>query len=319
MIMGQRARLYPGIGRLFLFLGACACICSSVFAQTVAIGSCDGPESTILEKKLAFPSPVQWKSAGRMEISLVAVAWGPAHSPEMMAKGRKAYPHDKPEFPDDLSCALALGFQARVAGPSLSEMYAASKLVRITDVDGNLQGPWALTPSGFVPELFDVHFAGDNNTTEYWNFFPASSKQKEFLFQAPSVSRSSVTEVSFKVVLTDKGFVVSNLSPDAQVACLNFTKTFVGTVGAHSELIARLIREGTNLSGNEQYLRIGKTLELKGAVDALGNFELEERYPKDRVTGIFKGSFSQNCQAIKGYFSKPDNSRLQPFELRELR
>ena len=53
--------------------------------------------------------------------------------------------------------------------------------------------------------------------------------------------------------------------------------------------------------------------------DSLGNFVIEERYPEDQVTGIFKGKFSDVCQAMTGYFSKPDGSRLQPFEFRAVR
>jgi hypothetical protein len=45
---------------------------------------------------------------------------------------------------------------------------------------------------------------------------------------------------------------------------------------------------------------------------------IEERYPKDVVTGVFKGAFSQDCRMISGFFSKPDGSRLQPFEFREV-
>jgi hypothetical protein len=72
------------------------------------------------------------------------------------------------------------------------------------------------------------------------------------------------------------------------------------------------------VSGTEQYARIGKTLWLQGTADSLGNLVVEERYPKERVTGIFKGKISQDCQAIAGFFSKPDGTRLQPFTLREV-
>jgi hypothetical protein len=58
------------------------------------------------------------------------------------------------------------------------------------------------------------------------------------------------------------------------------------------------------------------TLWLRGGVDSLGNFVLEEHYPDNRITGIFKGQFSDGCQMMRGYFSKPDGSRLLPFEFR---
>ena len=55
-----------------------------------------------------------------------------------------------------------------------------------------------------------------------------------------------------------------------------------------------------------------------GSIDSLGNFVLEERYPEDQITGLFRGKFSDGCQVMQGYFSKPDGSRLQPFELRQV-
>jgi hypothetical protein len=54
-----------------------------------------------------------------------------------------------------------------------------------------------------------------------------------------------------------------------------------------------------------------------GWVDAEGNFTIEERYPENTVTGIFKGKFYESCQVMIGEFSKPDGSRLQPFKFRE--
>ena len=85
-----------------------------------------------------------------------------------------------------------------------------------------------------------------------------------------------------------------------------------------SNIRVQLAREGETLSGTEQYERIGETLWLQGSADSLDNFSIEERSPKDRVTGVFKGKFSQGCKVVSGYFSKPDGSWLQPFELREV-
>ena len=53
--------------------------------------------SNIAEKKFPFPSPIQWKK-GKAEISLIALAWGPANSPEMISKGRERQRSEKPEF-----------------------------------------------------------------------------------------------------------------------------------------------------------------------------------------------------------------------------
>jgi len=284
------------------------------------------PASDILTKKLDFPSPVQWK-VGEIEVSLIGVSWGPANSPEMISKG----PHDirvqKPEFYADRPYVLALNFQAKVPNVlSASVSYASSGLGRIKNVNGDIEAPVQLTASGFVPYsgspgVYDIHF-NRNSTTEYWDFFPASPDQKEFLFEvfSPGSSfraRQGTAKLSFKIIRKDDDFIIVNSSPGAEGLCLTFDKKFEGTVGAHASVKLQLTRQNTTLSGTEQYLRIGTTLWLQGTADSLGNVVLEERYPKDVVTGIFKGSFSQGCRVISGHFSKPDGSRLQPFEFRE--
>jgi hypothetical protein len=44
---------------------------------------------------------------------------------------------------------------------------------------------------------------------------------------------------------------------------------------------------------------------------------LQELQAGDHVTGEFRGKLSSNCRLITGYFSKPDGSRLQLFELHQ--
>ena len=60
------------------------------FWLLVATGS-NVTASNIVEKKFPFPSPLQWKQ-GKAEISLIALAWGPANSPEMISRGREKQP-----------------------------------------------------------------------------------------------------------------------------------------------------------------------------------------------------------------------------------
>jgi hypothetical protein len=113
-------------------------------------------------------------------------------------------------------------------------------------------------------------------------------------------------------------FVIIRASPGEEGTAGHFTKNFSGTIGAETAVSLQLAARGTELSGTEQYTRIGKTLWLKGKVDSLGNFELQESYPKDQVTGVLRGKFSLGYREMTGYFSKPDGSRLQPFEFREV-
>ncbi len=278
----------------------------------------------VQEKKIPFPPPIQWKS-GNVEISLVGVAWGPADAPEMISKGRAKLPREEPRFFPDRAYALALQFQAKAPGLPGKELYVGSGIVRVGDVSGELEAPMELTPSGFVkfsgsPGTCDVHFAG-TNSTEYWDFFPLSRAQREFLFQAfpfSALSQSNSQPIfSFRIILRDNGIDIINASAGSQGECADFTKRFGGTIGPHSKASLELTQKGTVLSGTEQYIPFDKTLWLKGSVDTFGNFVLDEHYPQDHVTGIFKGKFSRGCQAMTGYFSKPDGSRLLPFEFHE--
>jgi hypothetical protein len=294
-----------------------------VMSSAVASGA---PASDTLAKKLDFPSPVQWKVQG-IEISLIGVAWGPANSPEMIARSREDIHVQRAEFYPDRPYVLALNFRARVPNAvSTSIMGAASGLGRIKNVDGDIEAPMELTQSGFIPfsgspGVYDVRFDHRSSTTGYWDLFPASLDQKEFLFGVFSNSNfmadGGTAKLSFKIIRKDDDFVIVNASPSAET-CPNFRKNFAGSVGAGSSIQLQLARESATLSGTEQYERIGKTLWLRGTVDSLGNLVIEERYPKDTVTGIFKGQFSQACQVVTGFFSKPDGSRLQPFEFREV-
>ncbi len=280
-------------------------------------------EAKVLEKKLDFPSPVQWKGYGGLEISLIGVAWGPANSPQMLSKGREKTARDNPEFYPDRPYALALRFRAKIGGALSLQMTTVSGLGRVKNVDGDIEVPMELTTAGFVglPRsngVFDVHF-DKNNTTEYWDVFPVSADQKEFLFQVFHAAglTPSATPLSFRIVLKDGDIVIIGATPKSVTPCLDFKKNFMGTVGAGVRVNLQLAAENAVLSGTEQYQRVGKTLWLTGAVDSLGEFTIEERYPEDQVTGIFKGKFSEDCQVMSGYFSKPDGSRLQPFEFRE--
>ena len=287
---------------------------SSMFTVSAQVKS---SSSRVVEKTLAFPSPVQWKlnSDNRnVGVSLTALAWGPAVAPEMIAKGSERDIKEKSEPFSERSYVIALGFQARMPTPLL-DMRTRSGLVRIKDVDGNVEPPWDVTSFGLVRKDLDIHFARGDVTTQYWDFFPVPPEHKEFLFEVHSPAQSVLY---FRVILRDGDLRVINSTPDLPSACLQFDKSFGGSIGADSVVSLRITRQNAVLSGTEQYAKIGKTLWLTGAVDLLGNFIIEERYPKNRVTGILKGRFDADYQTMSGYFSKPDGSRLQPFEFHEV-
>lgn len=289
------------------------------------------PGSKVREKMLAFPWPIEWSVYhGNLEFYLIGVAWGPANSPEMLSRGQKEFPREKfgfffnrekPKFNPNRPYALALHLRARRSpngGSSLSvnlEQYAPSRLRQIRNVQGDTEPASLLTPFGFVPEAFGAHFRSGQAAAEYWVFFPAAPTQREFLFQVDSARRPPS---SFKIDLTASGFVLRNVTPGSRMACLDVTKRFAGTVGADIPVVVHLSRNGVALSGTEVYTRFGGTLELRGTVDSLGNFRIEEQSARDRVSGIFDGRFTKNCHTMTGYFSKPDKSRLLPFEFRSV-
>jgi hypothetical protein len=285
----------------------------------------DALTSDLLSKKLDFPSPVQWK-VQEIEVSMIGVAWGPANSPEMVSRSREDVHIQKPEFYPDRSYVLALNFRARVPNVISSSMSASSGLALVKNVDGDIEAPMELTQSGFVPfsgspGVFDIRF-NRSSTTEHWDLFPVSSGQKEFLFEVFSNSNfmagGGASKASFKIIRKDDDFTIINASPVGDASCLAFSRSFAGSVGPNNRLALQLTRHNAALSGTEQYLRIGTTLWLEGSADSLGNVVIEERYPKEVVTGIFKGAFSPGCRDISGLFSKPDGSRLQPFEFHEV-
>jgi len=244
----------------------------------------------------------------------------------MLAKGREKRPGEQTQFFPDRSYVLALHFRATIPGALSTSMYSTSGLARVKNVNGEIEAPMELTPSGFVPfsgspGVFDVRFE-KSNLTEYWDLFPVAQDQSEFLFQVFPFSgtppSSATPELSFRIVLKNGTIIVNGASPQPGTACFNLKKNFTGSIGSGSRVNLQLTAQNTALAGSEQYERIGKTLWLRGSSDTLGNFTLEERYPEDQVTGVFKGKFSESCQIMTGYFSKPDGSRLQPFEFREV-
>lgn len=269
----------------------------------------------ILEKKFPFPSPVQWK-VNNVEISLIAVVWGPADAPEMLAKGHEEPSREKPAFFPDRPYALALELEARIPGPPLPSqgLSTTSRLVLVKDVSGNMEVPMELMPSGFLRNPFDIRFK-HSTVTRVWDFFPAASARNEFLFQA--FDRGTPVgnpNISFRVLRRNNELMIVNAMPGAESSCPEFSKSFSGTVGAHARASWQLTKRNTELSGSEEYDGTGKTLVLVGRIDSFGNFSIQEQYPKHHLTGIFKGRLSRGCQAMTGYFSKPNGSRLLPFE-----
>src|SRR5581483_5032511 len=151
----------------------------AVLALPVALSAQTDAEPKTIEKRLPFPSPVQWKLSD-ISVTLIGLAWGPANSPQMKPKGQETFPRDKPQFFSDRRFVLVLGFEARKPTLVNDGIYARSGLVRMKNIDGDMEAPWALTAAGLVPRPFDIHISRAN-AAQFWDFFPASADDKEFL------------------------------------------------------------------------------------------------------------------------------------------
>jgi hypothetical protein len=247
--------------------------------------------SNILEEKLPSPPPIQWR-VGDIEVSLIAVAWGPANSPEMISKARELRAQEKPKFSSDRPYVLAICCRATYHGNLQPNMYTESGLARIKDVEGGLEYPWELTPSGFVHfsgyPTYDVQFH-QTNATEYWDFFPAPPEQKEFLFGAfprgylvPMQQSPRNLPLSFGIIVKDKKFVIIKASPTTEPTALQFKRVFEKLPKqAHGP--APVIGPSQQRALNEAYDELykghdGSVVNLQGpraAVIAMANLERE--------------------------------------------
>jgi len=280
-----------------------------------------GPK--VVEATFPFPPPMQWKIGGNpfgeMEVSIVGLAWGPADSPQMISKGSEVHGQGAAKDYPDRPYALGICLRAVLPRPAQPQTIQLSGLVRIKNVHGDIEYPSVLAASGFaglfvVPAgVNDVPFHG-GDTAEHWDFFPVSPEQKEFLFQVIPPSHTPI--LSFRVRVKDNGFELTKTSPESDEH-LQFTAHYGGTVGAKSRLWFELSIVGADLSGDAPFAYGDKAAWLKGKVDSLGNFKLNEYYPESQLVGIFDGKFSQDYRAMRGYLSKPDGSGLEPFEFQE--
>jgi hypothetical protein len=132
----------------------------AVLASSFTVSAQVNSVSKTIEKSLAFPSPVQWQLKSEdVSVSLTGLAWGPANSPEMMAKAREPHTNEKPATFSDRSYVIALGFQAR--RPRLVEMYTRSGHQGPRGRYGGALGSHVFR---LVQAAYDIHFSRVNTT-----------------------------------------------------------------------------------------------------------------------------------------------------------
>ena len=108
--------------------------------------------------------------------------------------------------------------------------------------------------------------------------------------------------------------------PEGGVTAATETKFFKGSIGSALGLQMKLVREGENLSGSYFYQKVGKKIDVRGAVDKDGNVNLEEFDSNGKQTGVFKGVWKQDENGaieIAGNWTKPNSDKKAAFSLHE--
>lgn len=116
----------------------------------------------------------------------------------------------------------------------------------------------------------------------------------------------------------------ASASASAAASARSGVAVFRGTLGAAGKLSIqmRLRREGDKLAGSYFYEAVGKDLNLRGTVDAAGNFQLQEFDAAGAQTGVFKGRWKgpecDDCgETLTGKWTRPDGTRALEFVLGE--
>lgn len=122
----------------------------------------------------------------------------------------------------------------------------------------------------------------------------------------------------------------SNATPSAQDSPISGAATsgekfsFRGTI-ANLKIEVTLLRDGERVTGSYFYPKVGKNIELKGAIDKDGNLDLRESDESGKETGVFKGKWGPAAGTpelgmadISGKWTKPDGSKETTFRLTQL-
>jgi hypothetical protein len=108
--------------------------------------------------------------------------------------------------------------------------------------------------------------------------------------------------------------------PEGGVTTAVETKSFKGSIGSALGLQMKLVREGEKLTGSYFYQKVGKKIEVRGAIDKDGNTTLEEFDANGKQTGVFKGVWKQDengAVVIAGSWTKPNGDKKAAFSLQE--
>jgi hypothetical protein len=98
------------------------------------------------------------------------------------------------------------------------------------------------------------------------------------------------------------------------------TKFFAGSIGNSLDLNMKLVRDGTTITGNYFYQKVGTKIDLKGTVDAEGNLMLEEFDSAGKSTGVFRGLWKvgeDGLISLAGNWSKPNSDKKTAFSIHE--
>lgn len=117
------------------------------------------------------------------------------------------------------------------------------------------------------------------------------------------------------------GFAISVIAQesvsqmDVPPPTVNSLKVYTGKIAGKYEFSMDLSRNAKQLTGNYKYAGRNKSLILKGSVDSLGVFTMNEFDENGRITGIFSGTIAG--ENIIGEWRTPNGAKKMRFEARE--
>ncbi len=108
-------------------------------------------------------------------------------------------------------------------------------------------------------------------------------------------------------------FLIFLISPAFAVD--HFEMTYAGTINNNLKVHLKLKCDGEVLSGSYSYDRAGVDIPIRGKIDRLNRFTLQEYGEPGKITGVFEGRLVSRIKA-QGEWMAPNSSKRLPFELK---
>jgi hypothetical protein len=108
--------------------------------------------------------------------------------------------------------------------------------------------------------------------------------------------------------------LLAALLPTAALAQAGGEIHFHGTIGSTHEIEMTLSIDGSDVSGDYQYVSVGRSLTVTGTIDSRGRINLEEDDAAGRPTGRFRGWLVGRSHLF-GTWTRVNGTHAVPFDL----